>query len=448
MTDGPRHDPADLTATEALAAMAAGGLTAADLAEACLARIAAREPEIQAFTHVDAEGARRAAAGLDRHRRAGLPVGPLHGLPVGVKDIIDVEGMPCERGTPLEAGHRARADASVVRRLRAAGAIVIGKTVTTELAAYPPSKTRNPHDVTRTPGGSSSGSAAAVAAGMIPLAIGTQTNGSVVRPASFCGTVGFKPSYGAIARSGVMPFAPATDTVGLLARSVEDVALLEHLTGPDGQDPDALPHILPLAATAMAEPPLTPVLGFFEGPAWGEAEPWLAEAFNELLAAVPGTVHIATPSALAATAVTLRALMTAEGAHHLGHYLDRDRAQVHPILAEMFDEGRQLPATDYLTARAAQPRLRAALAEAFEEVDALVTPAAPGEAPGRESTGSPAFCSLWSLTGLPAITLPLLAGPGGLPVGVQLVGPHGDDARLLRTARWLVTHLAQAGETP
>ncbi|MEM6488302.1 MAG: amidase [Pseudomonadota bacterium] len=446
MADGGAADPAALTAREALAAMAAGRLTSADLVAACLARIDATEGALGAWVHVDRAGAMRTAEALDAHRRRGLPVGPLHGLPVGVKDIVDVAGLPCARGSPQDRGRVAQTDATVVRRLRAAGGIVLGKTVTTELASYPPPPTANPHAADRTPGGSSSGSAAAVAAGHVPLALGTQTNGSIVRPASFCGTVGYKPTYGAVARSGVMPFAPATDTLGLLARSVEDCVLLEHLSGPDGVDTDALPHTMALSARALEAPPLTPVFGFFEGPAWAEAEPALRDALQELLAALPGTRHIATPAALADSATMLRRIMAAESAHHLGGYLDRDPVGLHPVLAEMFREGRALSATLYLAARASQPRLAAAFDPVFEEVDALITPAAPGEAPSRDSTGSPSFCSLWSLTGLPAVSLPLLVGPAGLPIGVQLVGPRGDDARLLRTARWLVRHLAARQE--
>ncbi|MEM6974256.1 MAG: amidase [Pseudomonadota bacterium] len=437
-----RPDPADLSAREALGRLADGSLSAVALVEACLARIAAHDGEIRAFAHVDGEGARRTAAMLDAHRKQGLPLGPLHGLPVGVKDIIDVAGMPCERGSPLEAGRIAREDATAVARLRASGAIVIGKTVTTEFASYPPSPTANPHDTARSPGGSSAGSAAAVAAGMVPLALATQTNGSIIRPAAYCGAVGYKPTHGSVPLTGVMPFAPATDHLGVIARSVEDACLIEHLTGPDGADAAARPYAMALSATATSRPPMTPVLGFFQGPSWEKAEDWVPQAFEELIGAIGQVKHIATPSALMAVFDLLKTVMAAESAHHLGHYLDRGADQVHPVIAEVFRTGRATTAPGYLAARAAQHRLRAALGEVFEECDALITPATTGEAPGRDNTGDPAFCSLWSFTGLPAITLPVMAGPNGLPFGLQLVGPHGDDARLMRTARWLITHLS------
>ncbi|MEM7497272.1 MAG: amidase [Pseudomonadota bacterium] len=441
MADGAKPNPADLTATESRAALASGALSAEALVAACLARIDASDGELRAWKHVDREGALAAARARDAHRKRGLPLGALHGIPVGVKDIIDVAGMPCENGSPVDAGRVPEADATCIRRLKAEGAIILGKTHTTEMAGAPPSPTRNPHDAARTPGGSSAGSAAAVAAGHVPLALGTQTNGSVIRPSSFCGIVGFKASFGAVPRSGVLPVSNALDHVGLLARSVEDAALLEHMTGPDGLDGDALPHRLPLTATAMQEPPVPPAIGFFEGPTWNEAEPGTPKAFDELVAAIPGCAHIATPGRLAGIKGLIARIMQVEAAQLLGHYLDKGGERVHPLYREAILAGRGVPALAYLEARALQPRLRAAFAEIFEEVDALVTPAAPGEAPGPETTGNPAFCSLWSFTGLPAITLPLLTGPGGLPMGVQLVGPHGDDARLLRTARWLVRTL-------
>ncbi len=443
-------DPAlaDLTATETARVLAKGEASAVEVATACLDRIAAADGDLRAWTHVDRKGALRAAEDLDRHRKRGLPLGPLHGVPVGVKDIIDVAGMPCENGTPLDAGRVPRHDAEVVRRLRQAGAVILGKTATTEFAFFNPAPTTNPHDPARTPGGSSAGSAAAVAAGMVPLALGTQTNGSVVRPASFCGVFGYKPSFGAVPRTGIFPFAQSTDHVGVMARSLDDLSLLEVLAGGDGQDPDAVPHGMPLGAVAGTEPPVRPAFAFFPGPTWDQAEDGTEEAFEELISAIPGhTPRIASPGPLAEVTRQLRILMAAEGAHNFGHYLERDAAQVSPVARELVEEGRGVAAPDYLAARALRGRLAAVLNDLLGEFDALITPAAPGEAPARETTGNAAFCSLWSFTGLPTVTLPLLVGPNGLPMGVQLVGAMGDDARLLRTARWLLRTVSE-GETP
>ena len=227
-----------LSAPETAAAIRDGRLTSHELVEACLKRIEAREPEVQAWAFLDPEHALRQARAADEQRKRGRPLGPLHGLPVGVKDIVDTADMPTENGTVLHAGRRPRQDATLVSLLRAAGAIILGKTVTTELAVYGPNKTRNPHNLEHTPGGSSSGSAAAVADGMVPLAIGTQTNGSVIRPASFCGVYGYKPSHGLIPRTGVLTQSPPLDTVGVMAADLEGLALLaEPLMAFDAKDP-------------------------------------------------------------------------------------------------------------------------------------------------------------------------------------------------------------------
>ena len=439
---------ADLTATELARRIASGEIQAADAVDACLARIDAAEPDLHAWTYVDRDGARRTAEALDRHRRRGLPLGPLHGVPVGVKDIIDVAGMPGENGTPADAGRRPREDATVARRLRRAGAVILGKTATTPLAqGAPPAPTRNPHDSARTPGGSSAGSAAAVAAGMVPLAIGTQTNGSVIRPSSFCGIVGFKPSFGAIPRTGILPVSPSLDHVGVMARSVEDVALAEILTGADGRDADALPLVGPLSTVAASRPPVRPAIAFVPSPAWDQAEPSTREAFAELCEALGGIVdEVPLPDTFGRVFGWVRTIMAAEGAHWLGRYIERSPEHVDAGLAELVDAGRRTPAPDYLAARYMRGTLRAGLDEVLRAYDVILTPAAPGEAPHKETTGNPAFCSLWSFTGLPAVTLPLLSGPSGLPIGVQLVGAMEDDARLLRTARWMIDALAHMGE--
>ena len=428
------------TALAIAADLLAGKVTALEITEVCLARIAADEPRIGAFAHLDPEHARREARTRDEWKRAGRPLGALHGLPVAVKDIVDTIDFPTENGSVLHAGRRPRRDATIVARLRAAGAVLIGKTVTTEFACFTPGKTRNPHDPNRTPGGSSSGSAAAVAAGMVPLAIGSQTNGSMIRPASFCGVFGLKPSYGLIPRTGVLTTSQTLDHVGVFARSVDDAALLaEVLAGADAGDPATVPAPPPpLRRLAAEPPPVPPRLAFLRGPTWEAAEPGTAEAFAELAAALgPRLVEGALPDAFVDTVAVHRRIWTSELAHHLAAEFARGREQMSVRLRELIEFGHATAAPDYLDALARRRMYQASLDRLFQEFDAIVTPAAPGEAPlGLDATGSPVFCSLWSLTGVPAISLPIFRGPAGLPLGCQLIGAMGDDARLLRTARW------------
>ena len=438
------------TAVEIAADIAAGKVTALAVTEACLARIAADEPRIQAFAHLDPEHARAQARALDDRKRAGRALGPLHGVPVAVKDIVDTADFPTEQGSVIHAGRRPLHDAAIVARLRAAGAVVLGKTVTTEFACFTPGKTRNPHDLERTPGGSSSGSAAAVAAGMAPLAIGSQTNGSVIRPASFCGVVGFKPSYGLIPRTGVLTTSATLDHVGVFARSVEDAAFLaDALAGFDDGDPATRPVPPPaLRHVALTAPPVTPRLAFVRGPTWGEAEAATSEAFAELADSLGASlVEVALPEPFGAAVAVHRTIWTCELAFHLAPEYERGRAQLSDRLCQLIEAGLATPAPEYQKALATRRSYQAGLDALFHEFDAIVTPAAPGEAPvGLGATGSPAFCTLWSLAGTPAVSLPILQGPAGLPLGVQLVGAMGDDARLLRTARWLVSHIAAATE--
>lgn len=440
-------DLADLTGLDARRRMERGEFRAAELVESQLARIAAREPEIGAFTFIDPDNARAQAKAADAYRATGRPVGALHGLAVGVKDIVDTRDMPTENGTPIDAGRRPTADAAIVRRLRAAGAIVIGKTVTTELASMTPRGTRNPHDPERTPGGSSSGSAAAVAAGMVPLAIGTQTIGSVIRPASFCGVVGFKPTFGLIPRTGILPQSAPLDTVGVFARTIEDAALLaDALSGDDPDDPDTRPMPSPrLLEVAATDPPVRPALAFVKTAAWELADDTTKEGFAELAAALgPACEEVALPEVFGQAVRAVHVLSRAGIARNYRRYLDRGAGHLSDFMQNAIDEGSRVTAVDYLAARDWQSTLNAGLEQLFEKFDAILTPAAPGEAPiGLDSTGNPAFNGLWTLCGVPAITLPLLQGPNGLPVGVQLVGRRGEDARLLRTARWLVGAVAE-----
>ena len=439
-------EPADLGAVEARRHLVDGSLKSRTLVEACLSRIQERDPEVGAFVHTDARRAEMEAREVDRRREQGLPLGPLHGVPVALKDIIDAQGYPTENGTPLDAGKRPWEDATVTRRLRDAGAVILGKTATAELAYQSPPATRNPFDPSRTPGGSSSGSAAAVAAGMVPFAVGSQTAGSVIRPASFCGVVGFKPSYGAVPRTGVLTAAPSLDHVGFFARSIEDVALAGEVMGPDGHDLDARVDPGPLLETALSAPPVTPDLALVKTPFWSRADEATQAGFEELLEVLGdhGT-EAELPEVFARGAGWLATVMAAEMARNLGHYDERGDEQLSDRFRSLLTEGRAITAVDYLGARDMRGVLRDALDPLFERFDAIMTPAAPGEAPADLGhTGDPIFCTLWTFCGLPAVSLPLLTGPNGLPVGVQLVGAYGQDARLLRTARWLVDQCAAA----
>ena len=305
-----------------------------------------------------------------------------------------------------------------------------------------PSPSRNPHDTTRTPGGSSAGSAAAVADAMVPLAVGTQTGGSVVRPASFCGVTGFKPSFGTIPRRGILMQSPTLDTPGVFAADVAGAALLtEVLMGYDGSDASTSPGpVPPLLALARAEAPVAPTFAFLRPPGWDEADPELHAAFGELVEALGDRVfEIELPGLFAEAAPARRRINLAEMSRHYDRYWREGRDTLGPEVRAAIEEGRSLAARDYLAARDWPDVLYAALAEVFARCDAILTPAAPGPAPGSETTGDPIFNGLWTLVGTPAITLPLLASSAGLPMGVQLAGPRGGDGRLLRTARWLET---------
>ncbi len=441
----------DLGASALRARLASGGLRAEELAQASLARIAEREPAVQAWAWLDGEHVLAQARALDEHRATGRPIGPLHGLPVAVKDIIDTAGMPTENGTALDAGRTPRRDAFVVQRLKAAGALLMGKSVTTELAYFHPGKTRNPHDAGHTPGGSSSGSAAAVAAGMVPLALGTQTAGSVIRPAAFCGVVGFKPTFGAIPRSGVLTQSPSLDTLGVFARSSEDAALLaEALFGYEPGDPASRPAPAPrLSEIVAAGPPVTPMFAFVRPPGWADAEEQTKLALQEVCTLLGEQCFEAPlPNAFDEADAVRQRIQFAEMAKCFYGYERRGREALSEPMRAALDRGKAILARDYIAALDWREVLNAGLEAIFERCDAILTAAAPGPAPrGLESTGNPIFNGLWTLCGTPAVTLPLLTADGGLPMGLQLIGRRGDDGRLLRTARWLsATLMGRDGE--
>lgn len=416
---------ADRTAGWVLAEIAAGRLTRGDYLEACLERVSEREPEVKAWVCFDADAARLVVESA---------CGPLAGLPLGVKDVFDTFDWPTGYGSPLYGGYRPGQDAAAVALARAAGCVVPGKTVTTEFAYFHPGPTANPRNPAHTPGGSSSGSAAAVAAGMVPFALGTQTAGSIVRPAAFCGVVGYKPTFGTIPTFGVKQFAWSLDTVGVFAREVADAALLaEALSG------------LPLQPEAS---PGVPRIGFCRTAQWSEVAAPSAATIETAVAAAGAAgarvMEVALPTACDSLLEDQKLVMAYEGARALAHERRTARDSLSAPLLDLTDAGAEADPEAYLQARARTRRARAAVAELFTEVDVLVTPSAPGAAPlGLEATGDPLFNRIWTLLGVPCLALPASTDSAGLPLGLQLIGAFDDDARLLAAAAWLERVLAQ-----
>jgi len=415
-------DPAELTATEAARRMRDGRLRAADLLEACLARIGEREPTVRAFAWFDAAAVRSAAAAA--------PPGPLQGLPIGVKDVLDTADMPSEYGSPIWQGWRPRADSAPVAWARAAGAVVMGKTVTTEFATRKPGPTTNPANPAHTPGGSSSGSAAGVAAGFFPLAYGTQTAGSVIRPAAYCGVVGYKPSFGLINRFGMKLMADSLDTIGVMARSVADCALLAGaVSGRELGDPEI-------------KPGSAPRVGICRSPSWKlaapETEALLPRIASALARAGAAVSDRELPDAYAALEQAHPIVMNRESARALGWELARHRDGISPGLLDRLEFGLAQPEAAVAEAHAVFARTQQEFPAAMEGLDVLVTPAAPGEAPkGIEWTGDPGFNYIWTSLHVPCVTVPAGTGPNGLPLGIQIVGRQGDDRAVLAWAQWV-----------
>ena len=436
-----------LSATEAARAIREAEISSEDLVQDCLERISDVDDTVHAWASIDHEYALEQARQSDKHRRSGAPIGPLQGVPVGVKDIFDTFDFPTEFGSPIGKDRKTADDATVVARLRQAGAIVLGKTVTAEFACMAPGATTNPHDVTRTPGGSSSGSAAAVAAGMVPLALGTQTNGSVIRPASYCGVVGYKPTFGLVSRNRVLRVSRNLDQVGVFARTVEDAALMaEAIIGFDSLDQDTNTNPKPsLTRAAGEEPPMPPRFAYVKGPAWEMCDSATQEAFDELASALGDRVEeVDLGSVYGEVFEWHRMVMEADLAKNFADYYQNNKDQLSPELTQMIERGREVHAVDYSLALDRIDMFAMAFAELFADFDAFITPAALGEAPvGLDSTGNPACSTLWTFAGMPAITLPLLQGEAGMPLGVQVVAARGDDQRLFRNASWLAKYLEE-----
>ncbi len=424
-------NPERLSATAQRAAIGAGKLDSETLVRECLSRIDEREKDVRAWVHVERRESRGRAAALDRIPRTQ----PLHGIPVGIKDLIDTAGMPTSYGSPIYKGHQPKSDAACVKKLVAGGAVPLGKTVTTEFAYFSPGPTHNPHLRGYTPGGSSSGSAAAVADFQVPIALGTQTAGSVIRPAAFCGVVGYKGTYGWTDMTGIKPLSPALDTLGVFCRAVSDLELVRRaLVGipPNGQ------------GTGERKPPRIAVC---RTPYWAEAD---AET-NALFERVVGKLIKSGASfgsfdpdeAWNGLNDAQLSIMMREATKALAKERTEHPGLLSARLAELLEDGDKVGIQEETAAKALATRCRNRLAQVWRDFDLILAPAAPGAAPkGIERTGDPVFNRMWTLLGNPCIALPAGKSDNGLPLAIQLVGPHNEDNALIAHAMWIEAQLA------
>lgn len=431
--------PNEFSVATAAAAIRDKSLTSRALVDACLARIEARDADVEAWIFLDPALARAQADAADAALAAGKPSGPLHGIPVGLKDIIDTRDMPTENGSAVFTGRRPATDSTIAKLLRDAGAVILGKTVTTEFALSAAGKTKNPHNPAHTPGGSSSGSAAAVADFQVPLAVGTQTGGSMIRPASYCGIYGYKPTFGSISRAGMFPLARPLDHPGTYARSLADLAIISDvLMVVDAADMDMrTAPASDLSHAATAGP--APRIAFVKGPMWQATEPYMDTLFADALAPLGAHVHDVEMTGIFDSALACQeTVMMANVSANIGEYVQGMPDKVKAETKRRAKQGGAILATDYVKAIEFRDTLGAAIDRMLEHVDVIVTAAAPGEAPfGLESTGNAIFQKIWTLTGVPTVTLPKLHGPTGLPIGLQIIGRHGRDADLFRHACWI-----------
>jgi len=436
------NEPANgLSAVQAAKEIREGHLSSVALVAACLRRIEETDEALKAWAYVDADAAMSRAEEMDRIRKAGRAVGPLHGVPVGLKDIIDTRSMPTERGTPIFAGRQPETDACIVQRLFEAGAVIIGKTKTTELAFVHPTDTRNPHNLNHSPGGSSSGSAAAVAAFQVPLAIGTQTNGSVIRPASYCGVYGFKPTRGIISRTGILQTSVTLDQVGCFGRTLEDVAMLADAIGSfDQADAASLPRPRPaMLEGAKTEAPVEPLIAWFDFPFNDRLSNDSVEAMEMVIETLGGKVERMGVAPQLSGLVDVQATIHQyEICQHLAEVFDHNWDQISATLQPIIESGRRISLAQYEDALEVMASAENFFAQFFIDYDAVLAPSATGVAPVYGAgTGDPIFSTIWTLAGLPTVTLPLLVGDSGLPIGVQLIGSSETDDRLMRTAAWV-----------
>jgi len=433
-----------MSAVEMVLSIKKGEITSEDLVKSYIKEIKEKEKDVGAWEFFDEELAIGQAKKLDLLHQSGRH-GDLHGIPVGIKDIFDTEDMPTKDGTEIHEKNPSLNDCTVVSKLKQAGAIIMGKTVTCELAYYSPGKTKNPHDLARTPGGSSSGSAAAVASHMVPLAIGSQTNGSVIRPASYCGVVGYKPSKGLISRHLVLQVSRKLDQVGVFSNSVEDAALIsEQLIGYDKQDPDTSLTPKPkLLEACRKKPPMDPVLAFIKLPFMNKLEEDSKEGFEEIKDELKGKVdEIELPEGFINIPKWHKIIMESDMAQSFSKEYKNSKNKLSDKIVEAIERGTKYTSIEYNDALSKIEIANTYFNQFFHDYDAILTPSANGEAPrGLDSTGDPVFSTIWTFCGMPSITLPLLQGKNGLPVGVQLVSSLYDDERLFRNAMWLTNKI-------
>jgi Asp-tRNA(Asn)/Glu-tRNA(Gln) amidotransferase A subunit family amidase len=442
------------TIQAASAALRQGLTTPQDLLEQCLRQIDAYEETVRAWVFIDREGAREQAQRLGAELKAGQNRGPLHGVPIGIKDIVDVFDWPTAAGSKLWANSIAREDATVVKRLRQAGAVLIGKTVTTQYASFDPPPTRNPWNLKCTPGGSSSGSAAAVACGMCLGALASQTGGSTTRPASYCGVASIKPSFGAVSSRGVVPLAPSMDHVGSMARCVWDLALLhETMAGEDWKDESTLqvdhPHVDLTACLDAGEAPRIGVLhGLFDDLAEPAVRAMMEKTVHALQSAGAVIQNFALPPSFSEVLGRHRIVMAVEAAMFHEQRLEKHPADYAPNITKLLREGLACPAPEFARCKEHQAAMRDDANEWFSDHDVLLAPATTGPAPDATTTGDPAFNSPWSYTGLPVVSLPVIRTPEGMPLSIQLVGRHLGEHDLLMAASWCEEVIGQRLEEP
>ena len=436
-----------LSANELAAQLREGEISSVEVCSQYIERIGKFEKDVKAWSHFNKKLLLEKATEADEHRISGKPLGLLHGLPVAVKDIIGTLDMPTECGTTIRKKMTASQDSEVVNLLKVAGAIIMGKTETTELAYFHPGKTTNPHDYKRTPGGSSSGSAAAVAAHMAPLSIGSQTNGSTIRPASYCGVVGYKPSYGLISRYGILKQSDKLDQVGIFGKSVEDVALLARvLIKKDLFDPATIHYSAEDMMDVCRKGPLfDPKFIFYKTKNWKNIDKESQKSFEIFIKTFKKNIEVFdTPSYFDDIPKYHKIIHETDMANNFQLYYKKYKKKLSKEMVSAIERGLKNSATEYAEAIDFMKRSYDSYKEVFEDYHGVLTPASSGVAPkGLGNTGSPEFSTVWTYLGLPSISLPLLTGKNDLPLGIQLIGDKHDDLRFLGVASWIEKNCKQ-----